>query len=232
MLNTLIFTGGVIIYQPFPRKSILLLCSSVNYHYEIPHLMITNFNSCSEAGQDRFVFQLLVRPGNRLDGSFLDIGACNPIRKSNTYALERLGWSGWLVERNWPLVELLSKQRTSTVVHADATKVDWSFLPISVDYLSLDVDRDTLAVLRTLPLTRVEFKIITIEHDAYAYRDGNKLRGPEREALTAAGYCLICGNVAVVPGKPFEDWWVHLSLAARAERFKCHGKYWKNIFTA
>jgi hypothetical protein len=73
------------------------------------------------------------------------------------------------------------------------------------DYLSLDVDDATLATLQNIPLDRMRFKVITIEHDAY--RVGPAPREAMREILTAAGYTLAVADVRCGGGE-FEDWWI------------------------
>lgn len=168
------------------------------------------FTSYSQAAQDIFVHQVIVRPEGKLDGTFLDIGAHHPTSLSNTYALEQLGWSGWLIEREDSYAELLRAQRKSSVIQQDAREVDWLNLdlPSVVDYLSLDVDEASLEVLRKLPLKHTQFRVITAEHNLYAY---DSMRGPMREILERHGYFMVCGDVKF-GGNAFEDWWVHPSL--------------------
>ena len=152
-------------------------------------------------------------------GTFLDIGACEPKDLSNTWALEQVGWTGTLIEMGAEQCARLRAGRAARVVQADATKLDWTELFPSritgmaalslIDYLSLDIDEGTLPCLQGMPLNRLRFKIITIEHDAY--RLGNGPRDAMREILTRAGYHLeradVCSDQGG-PGNPFEDWWV------------------------
>lgn len=52
----------------------------------------------SQYGQDRYIAEELF-PG-KTDGVFVEVGAYDGISISNTYSLEKLGWTGLLVEPN------------------------------------------------------------------------------------------------------------------------------------
>ena len=69
--------------------------------------------SYSQFGEDKVLRTLLPEPF----GEYLDIGAGDPIRNSNTYLFYRLGWRGQLVE---PIVTLANRsisKRSRDVVH-------------------------------------------------------------------------------------------------------------------
>ena len=181
----------------------------------------------SQAGQDAFVFELLVHPrgaGARTNGTFLDIGANHPKEWSNTWALEQIGWKGVLVEREPYAAGLLRNQRTSKVMQDDATLIDWSKLPEFFDYLSLDVDYISHKVLLDILVAGMKFALITLEHNEWNYPVKGSPRLAGRGLLQAHGYELICGNVRS-NGQPFEDWWVDPKLVDRelAHKFRCDG---------
>lgn len=157
-----------------------------------------HLKSYSQAGQDIFVRRVL----GTTPGTFLDIG-CAGDQWSNTKALEEDGWTGWLVD-----TDPNAAKGRGNFICADATKMKWSegFFPPKIDYLSLDVDENSLDALKNLPLDATRFRVITIEHDAYRF--GDKLRDGERAILTAHGYQLVCKDVCGAPNAPFEDWWV------------------------
>lgn len=203
------------------------------------------FVSTSQAGQDRFVHALLPNPG-----TFLDIGCSGPIDLSNTYSLEKIGWRGLLVDNDKNAIAACRAQRVSPIIDADATSIDWDdvlfhnrwtsgqnqkIIPfrydgphkLEIDYLSLDVDAASLAALRQIPLNRVKFRVITIEHDAWRF--GEAQRPEMRHLLQAAGYALICKDVACTAGNPYEDWWVDHSLYESAQRFGCSNKVYTEI---
>lgn len=199
--------------------------------------MTAEFESCSQAGQDRFVYELLIKTQLRPVGAFLDIGSGHPVKNNNTIALERLGWSGLLVDISEHAGQINHSLRKSPFICGDASNTNWEELrityghdiPALVDYLSLDVDADTLATLRALPLARVRFRVLTIEHDAYRRGDGP--RTAMREILTAHHYDLVCRDVCI-KGRPFEDWWVDPALVNIdvANRFRGEQREWGQIF--
>lgn len=70
----------------------------------------------SQYGQDHLVLQLL---GGQRGGFFLDTGASDGIRSSNTELLERhFGWNGLCVEPNNQFFEKLVRARRCTCVNA------------------------------------------------------------------------------------------------------------------
>lgn len=120
---------------------------------------MSEFKSYAQSGQDRFAFEVL---GRKTDGTFLDVGAGHVTEKSNSYGLEQIGWRGLCVDLN-PQGD--KQLRSSPFVTLDATKIDWepwlqrNRMWPTIDYLSLDVDRATPDVLKTLPLDRMAFII-------------------------------------------------------------------------
>jgi hypothetical protein len=165
----------------------------------------------SQAGQDRFVHALAVVGEGRATGTFLDIGCNDPIAISNTYALEGLGWTGVLVDRDPRWAGVISERRRSPFVCGDAKAIDWPamlgrYAPhVPIDYLSFDLDEDGWAGLQTFPLADVRFRILTVEHDAWRFED--RLRLPMRALLHEHGYDLLCPDVTN-GGCQFEDWYV------------------------
>lgn len=162
----------------------------------------------SQAGQDLFVLSLL--DGKR-NGVFLDLGCNQPILINNTYLLEnRFGWTGLSVDIEEQYFDMYAF-RSSKTLAADCTKLNWdrvieSLGTTSIDYLSLDLEPPdvTLECLKTIPFDRVEFSVITFEHDAY--RAGDNVRTPSRRLLEENGYVRICSDVRV-NGFVFEDWY-------------------------
>ena len=56
---------------------------------------------CGQFGQDRVIASLLNATTKAIRGTFVDLAANDPIRNSNTYALEQLlGWHGLCIEPN------------------------------------------------------------------------------------------------------------------------------------
>lgn len=193
-------------------------------------------NSYSQAGQDRFVYEIL---NHKPDGTFLDIGCHDGRKHSNSLALEELGWRGLLVDiQTFPGLA----GRASDFIVCDAVTADWKrifelYFPgkTEIDYLSLDVDEATTATLRRLLEVPIRYRVITIEHDLY--RLGMRAAAlPQRDLLAHTDYDLLCRDVCVGPGEwgpggPFEDWWVshELSTDENRRRFLCQTELGSNI---
>ncbi len=176
---------------------------SVIYMLDLPCSIEPRFLQ-SQLGQDRFVAMALE---DKHGGTFVDIGAGEPWRISNTVALQYgLGWTGVLCDIEWAAE--LASLRKPCMVFSDAFNVKWRevFETVAVDgridFLSLDLEPPELTekMLDQLPLDAVRFNVACIEHDAY--RDG----GPERQQrmrkrMTDLGYEL---SVSI----EHDDWWL------------------------
>jgi hypothetical protein len=183
-----------------------------------------NFTSYSQASQDKFVFELLVKPENYLEGSFLDIGCGDPVFISNTYALELLGWRGILIDGDPQWEKPCAEKRLSPFVCYDATKIDWSLLcgaQTVWDYISLDVDHAQVAALKNLLAHGIRFRAATVEHDFYRFGPGP--RKEIRALLHAAGYTILCEDVLCGGPEPYEDFWIDSKRVnpSVASRFSC-----------
>jgi hypothetical protein len=165
----------------------------------------------SFGAQDQWIRSAAVDTEGLYRGTFLDIGCANPIDGSNTFELERCGWHGVLVDINADLKPLIAAARTSPFVCMDAAAINWPevlrlhALPSVIDYLSFDVDGGAVAAFRNLPLDRVRFRYLTVEHDSYRFGDGP--RALMRETLSGFGYELLCPDV-MLNGLAYEDWWI------------------------
>ena len=168
----------------------------------------------SDDRQDEFLAKLLKF---KRDGCYLDIGSCSSVGSNNTYFFESLNWNGICIEKN-PMFNDSYKTRTCKYLNEDALVIDYEKLfkefgfPESIDYLSLDVDAESTAVLEKLPLHKYRFKVITIEHDSHVY--GDLYKGPQRKILKENNYFLLGEDVLNQSGRnigqehAWEDWWV------------------------
>lgn len=69
----------------------------------------------SQIGQDQYYIEHIIN--SKRGGRFLDVGAHDGIRTSNTYALEKyLGWTGICIEANTALVEECRQNRPGSQV--------------------------------------------------------------------------------------------------------------------
>jgi hypothetical protein len=174
------------------------------------------YNFYSDAKQDQFVANIL---DFKRDGYCVDIGSCHSIISNNTYFFQSLGWTSISIEIDERYNGSYNSRESGVHLNDDALKIDYKKefqeyeFSKSIDYLSLDVDTLSLDVLKILPFDEYQFKVITIEHDAYLY--GDIYREEQRNFLNSHGYMLMCSNVFVeqsgFEGKecPFEDWWVN-----------------------
>lgn len=164
--------------------------------------------------------------GWKRGGTFLEIGAADPVLSSNTALLyDEFGWRGTAIELNARYAPSWSVRRPmDRFIAADATTLNWNDVIGAVekiDYLSLDIDppEATLAVLESLPLSRVRFSVITYEHDVWRGDDWPRHRS--REILSAHGYKLAVPDVRThvfwpyqgPEPKSFEDFWVDPEIA-------------------
>lgn len=165
----------------------------------------------SESLQDLFV---LTCTNGKKDGTYLEIGSGHPTYGNNTYLLEQLGWSGISIDINLEAKKLHEEHRKHTMVCEDATAIDYYSLLKEysyIDYLQIDCDPPEVSfrVLLSLPLDKVEFGVITFEHDYYS---DDRFRDRARKYLELYGYVLVAGNIAPSDDKPYEDWFVHPKL--------------------
>lgn len=195
-----------------------------------------DFKSHSQFAQDRFPYEIIAKPEQRLNGTFIDIGCNDPINNNNSYALEKIGWVGVLSDVI-PNCVISSQVRKSKFILGDAAKIDWrheisELKPDGViDYLSLDVDDNGFEVLQAIMVDGVRFRTATIEHDAY--RIGVDMRDRMRSLLRRNGYELICSNVCWNGNQPLEDWWAFPSLVDYkvVAKLRCESKEWSDIFS-
>jgi len=168
----------------------------------------------SQANQDLFVLNILKF---KTEGLFLDIGCGDPSFINNSFLLEKeYNWSGISIDFS----NFDYSSRKCKFYCNDATKIDFNKIlkdnnfPNNIDYLSLDIDDSTEKCLNNLPLNDFDFKVITIEHDAYHGLQNVEVRERQRKVLSSFGYYLICSNVTI-KNSPFEDWWInpkHINL--------------------
>jgi hypothetical protein len=191
--------------------------------------------------QDLFAYIMI--EGKR-DGYYIDVGCRNPFRTNNTWFLEeKLNWKGISIDINDHHAEW--RQRESNFVQMDALNGDFRSLfkkfnvPKVVDYLTHDLegDGDRYKGLINMPFDEYEFKIITIEHDAYQVNKnynidlGKTERKPQRDFLSK-GYELVASNVKSHAGDTQEDWWVHPKYIPRDvySPFLSESQKFKHIF--
>ena len=175
-----------------------------------------NLESWSQNCQDLFAYLLC---GN--SGKFLDIG-CRKIYSSNTYKLEKLGWSGVCVDIDEEAVEFTQRERNVVAHHVDVTTIKFKEIlqqhEKHYNYISLDVDgvEPTLKALDSLFEVGITFDCMTLETDPTSYKQ--EIRIPSLEIIAQQGYTVLHENVMIYwPNgiwkindgiNPVEDWWI------------------------
>ena len=135
--------------------------------------LIYKISPYSQAGQDLFALEIF---GKR--GTYIDIGAGEPIKGSNSYLLEvKNEWKGFCVEYNTNIKHLWEKntKRNNKIYWQDATRFDYkkaikeNNLPVNIDFLSCDIDPQdkTFEALKKVINDGIKPKLITFETDKY-----------------------------------------------------------------
>ena len=162
--------------------------------------------------QDLFAY---IMSDRKTRGVYVDVGCREPRKTNNTWFLEeKLDWMGISID----IVDYTEiwKDRKSEFVQMDAITGDFNKLfeehnlPPVIDYLTHDLEGNghRYAGLINMPFDDYEFKIITIEHDAYRGFEKTE-RDPQRKFLESKGYFLVASNVRSHAGDMQEDWWIN-----------------------
>lgn len=170
------------------------------------------WKSVSQGRQDVFV---QIFEEHHKYWTYLEIGAANPERSSNTLLLEKNGWVGISLEIDDKYSSEWKKTRVNRLIIADALEVDYdpmlreiSSTDRYIGYLQVDIEpaSASLKALKKAVNSSYRFCCITFEHDAYRF--GDQVRRASRELLTELGYRRIVSDVEWSPGSNFEDWWI------------------------
>lgn len=169
--------------------------------------VINNYSQCF---QDLFV--LLILNGKRY-GKFLEIGCGDPYFGNNTALLESIfSWSGISIDNNIDVINKFRKHRNGNIICGDALKIDYNNILKEnyYDYLQIDCDPSNISldVLLKIPFDKVNFGIVTFEHDDYLDESGT-IKHRSREYLKSLGYKIVIPDVSFNNLNSFEDWWIH-----------------------
>lgn len=174
-------------------------------------------NNYSQTYQDMFILTML---NGKENGTYLEIGAADPFKGSNTALLEiDFNWKGISLEILPEEVEKFKKARKNPILLKDATLIDYNNLLLGlgygteIDYLQIDCEppETTFNILLSIPFEKYKFGVITYEHDYYT--DITKsYREKSRQFLKSHGYILVASNIAPDDSCAYEDWWVHPDL--------------------
>ena len=175
-----------------------------------------------QALQDKFVVNVLSEKKN---GVFLEIGSNHPISINNSYLLETTyNWKGIMIEYVPSYLFLYKIHRPNSIhIINDATTIDYKDLfeknniPLSVDYLQVDLEADNGSTIKTLEkldreiFDTYKFATVTFEHDIYHTNTYNT-RALSRAIFEKRGYIRVFEDVNNKGVNPYEDWYVHPDL--------------------
>ena len=172
-------------------------------------------NKFSQSGQDQFAYNI-----SGSNGTYLEIGAHDPVINSNTFNLEvKCNWNGISIEydKSFQMSWGDNKLRKNNVVWDDAFNINYSSLikqrelPNRLNYLSCDIEpaENTFNILKKVISSELNFDFISFEHDKYSI--GNKYEDLSIEYFQNYNY-----NVAVKDVysrnkryKIYETWFVN-----------------------
>jgi hypothetical protein len=171
-------------------------------------------NSESQAGQESWVIHCLQEKNY---GFYLEIGAYNSRRDSNTFILESVYlWKGVAVEIAEDRAQEYNRHRSNSCVCIDALNCNFTELleqhkaPTHIDYLQIDIEpaKNSLRALKRIPFADYSFSCITFEHDLYQHPANLLIRWRARKFLKQQGYRVEVSNVRTTENEVFEDWFV------------------------
>ena len=132
-------------------------------------------------------------------GTFLDVGAGDWKKISNTLYFEELGWWGIAIDKDpkFAMGWTINRPRSKFFV-LDATVIDYELflkdMPQTIDFLTIDLEPPQLAwpVLQKVITSGHAFRAVTFEHDSYR---GTGTKEPSREFMKKHGYkWMACCN--------------------------------------
>ena len=172
-------------------------------------------NNFSQSGQDQFAYNI-----SGSNGTYLEIGAHDPVINSNTFNLEvKCNWNGISVEydKSFQMSWGDNKQRKNNVIWDDAFNINYSSLikqrelPNRLNYLSCDIEpaENTFNILKKVISSKLNFDFISFEHDKYSI--GNKYEDLSIEYLKNYNYKVAVKDVYSRNKryKIYETWFVN-----------------------
>ena len=172
-------------------------------------------NKFSQSGQDQFAYNI-----SGSNGTYLEIGAHDPVINSNTFNLEvKCNWNGISIEydKSFQMSWDDNKLRKNSVVWDDAFNINYSSLikqrelPNRLNYLSCDIEpaENTFNILKKVISSELNFDFISFEHDKYSI--GNKYEDLSIEYLKNYNYKVAVKGVYSRNKryKIYETWFVN-----------------------
>jgi uncharacterized protein YebE (UPF0316 family) len=200
-----------VVFRPYFKKD----HDKLRYKFPGSEKIERNF---SQVYQDMFILSIL---NGKRNGTFLEVGGCDPYWGNNTATLEHdFDWKGVSIELDEKYAESYRNSRPRVALYnQDAITTDYRSLLKNhfedkvIDYLQMDIDPpiNTFKCLHQIPFDEYKFRVITYEHD-YSTDMTREIRKKSREFLRSKGYLLIVDDISPDGFWNFEDWWVHPDL--------------------
>ena len=192
-------------------------------------------NKFSQSGQDQFAYNI-----SGSNGTYLEIGAHDPVINSNTFNLEvKCNWNGISVEydKSFQMSWGDNKLRKNNVVWDDAFNINYSSLikqrelPNRLNYLSCDIEpaENTFNILKKVINSELNFDFISFEHDKYSI--GDKYEDLSIEYLKNYNYKVAVKDVYSRNKryKIYETWFVNNDIDFEEVDYSVWKKeYYKN----
>ena len=172
-------------------------------------------NKFSQSGQDQFAYNI-----SGSNGTYLEIGAHDPVINSNTFNLEvKCNWNGISIEydKSFQMLWVDNKLRKNNIVWDNAFNINYSSLikqrelPNRLNYLSCDIEpaENTFNILKKVISSELNFDFISFEHDKYSI--GNKYEDLSIEYLKNYNYRVAVKDVYSRNKryKIYETWFVN-----------------------
>lgn len=155
----------------------------------------------SQSLQDRFALEVFGR-----NGTYLEVGAREPVLWNNTKLLEECGWKGVSIDILDAWKDKWSTERTNPLVIDNALKLDYvklleeHNLPMHINYLSMDIEPvlNSYLALKRIHEQGITFDCITFEHEHFAKeskRDWIDFKYTSYKYLKSQGHKIAVQNV-------------------------------------
>lgn len=170
----------------------------------------------SEVGQDLFALEV------SKNKTYIEIGAADPLKLSNTYLLEKNSWTGISLEIDDKFKEDWVKNRINPCYYTDAVTYKYNS-PQRIGYLSCDINPPelTLEALKNVIDQGIVFDCITFEHDDYWREEKgfSETCNVAKEYLNKQGYKIAVDNVFAMRRRKswfgechYETWYVNKDI--------------------
>lgn len=203
--------------------------STLEYNEDLHDRLKFDFPGCrtikknySRHFQDMFVLAAL---NGKKNGTFIELGSGHPTLFNNTKLLEEeFDWKGISIDNSERMCHIFSRERSTNVLLADASKLDYKELfkancmEKNIDFLRFNAEEASLQALEKIPFDKHTFNVIQFQHNACWW--GVETRDKSREILSALGYVLFVPNLAINEAQPYEDWWLNPIIANKYSHMK------------